>query len=108
MKPLEIINVKIHISSPCMTLSEFLCLSTADQADYLSRYGNCLFSRMQAYYYINVYATEDFTAEVWFDLSLQYVEKITAFRGTSLLLGLQQQTGSVARILPVKVSKAGR
>jgi hypothetical protein len=68
-----------------MTPSAFECLSTAEQADHLAQFGKCLFSRMHGCYYVNVFVLQEFTAEVWYDASLCYVEKITVQPNGNLL-----------------------
>ena len=67
-----------------MTQSAFECLSTAEQADYLSQSGKCLFSRMYGCYFVNVFLLQNFTVGAWYDTSLCYVEKTTIQPNSSL------------------------
>ncbi len=74
-----------------MTIAQFGLLSTSEQADYLSQFGKCHFSRMIGCYFVNEFLLASFTAEVWYDTSLRYVERITA-RPSLGLLDLKRTT----------------
>ena len=83
-----------------MTLTHFKLLSTAEQTDYLSKMGKCHFSRMTGCYYINEFVLEGFTAEVWYDTSLGYVERITAHPILDLL-ELKRTDHFASRDIPI-------
>ncbi len=68
-----------------MNIVEFELLSTAEQAHYLSQFGKGYFSRLNGCYYVNTFGSKGFAAEVWYDTSLGYVERITTRLAPNLL-----------------------